>query len=65
MSSVIELGSCGLNIVHGALLSGITQSGWNLYKVLHVMWKIFDKSPARRDINIRETSCDVFPLLVV
>ena len=37
MSSVIELGSFGLHIVHGALQTGMIQPGWNLYKVLHVV----------------------------
>ena len=62
MPSLIELGSCGLHIVHGALQTGMKESGWKPEKVLHAMWKIFDESPARRDIYIRETSCDVFPL---
>ena len=31
-------------------------------KDLHATWKIFDESPARRDIYIRETDCDIFPL---
>ena len=61
MSSVIELGSCGLHIVHDAPQTGMTQSDGNLHKVLHAMWKIFDESPARRDVSIRET-CDVFLL---
>ena len=60
MSSVIELGSCELDIVHDTLLSGITHFCWNLHKALHIMWKIFDELSARRDIYIRET-CDVFP----
>ena len=31
-------------------------------KDLHAMWKMFDESPARRDIYIRETDFDIFPL---
>ena len=66
MSSVIELGSCGLHIVHDAPQTGMTTESLdgmdgNLHKVLHAMWKIFDESPARRDVSIRET-CDVFLL---
>ena len=62
MTSLVQLGSCGLHIVHGALKTGMKESGWNIDKILHAMWKIFDESPARRDIYIRETTCDVFPL---
>lgn len=35
ISSVIELGSFGLQIVHGALQTGMTRPGWNLYIVLN------------------------------
>ena len=61
MSSVIELGSCGLHIVHDAPQTGMTQLDGNLHEVLHAMWKIFDEAPARRDVSIRKT-CDVFLL---
>lgn len=60
ISSVIELGSFGLQIVHGTLQTGMTRPGWNLYIVLNDMRHVFDKSPVRTDIYIRET-CDVFP----
>ena len=50
MPSDIELGCCGLHIVHGALQTAVTQSGWNRHKVPYVMWKISEESPARRDI---------------
>lgn len=35
ISSVIELGSFGLHIFHGALQTGMTHPGWNLYIVLN------------------------------
>ena len=49
-------------MLHGALQTGIMETDWEVSKVLHAMWKIFDESPARRDIYIRETGCDIFPL---
>ena len=61
-SRLINIGSCGLHVLHGALQTGIMETDWEVSKVLHAMWKIFDESPARRDIYIRETGCDVFPL---
>ena len=38
------------------------ETDWEVSKVSHAMWKIFDESPTRRDIYIRETGCDIFPL---
>ena len=49
---LINIGSCGLHILHGALQTGTLKTGWEVNKVLHGMWKIFDESPARRDIYI-------------
>ena len=49
-SKLINIGSCGLHVVHGALQTGTVATGWDINKVLHAMWKIFDESPARRDV---------------
>ena len=59
---LINIGSCGLHVMHGALRTGTIATVWEIHKVLHAMWKIFDESPARRDIYMRETSCDILPL---
>ena len=40
ISSLILIGSCGLHIVHGASQTDMTESCWNLHKVLNTMWKI-------------------------
>ena len=49
-------------MLHGALETGTMETDWEVSKVLHVMWKMFDESPTRRDNYIRETGCDIFPL---
>ena len=61
-SRLINIGSCGLHVLHGALQTRIMETDWEDNKVLHAMWKISDEWPARRDIYIRETGCDIFPL---
>ena len=60
-SGLINIGSCGLHVLHSALQTRIMETDWKVNKVLHAMWKIFDGSPARRDIHIMETGCDIFP----
>ena len=61
-SGLINVGSCGLHVLHGALQTRIMVTDWEVSKVLHAMWKISDEWPARRDIYIKETGCDIFPL---
>ena len=34
LPDLIELGSCGLHIIHGAFQTGIMASKWNLNKVM-------------------------------
>ena len=49
--SLINIGSCGLHVVHGAFKTGFQSVGWDLNKVFKAMWKFFHDSPARRDRN--------------
>ena len=57
-SKSINIGSWGLHVLQDALQTGLMETDWGMNKVLHAMGKIFDESPARRDIYIRETGCD-------
>ena len=51
-SRLINIGSCGLHVLHGALQTGIMETDWEVNKVLHAMWKIFDESPTRNPVVI-------------
>ena len=59
---MIIIASCGFHVLHGTLRTGLIETDWEINKVLHAIWKIFNESPARRDIYVRETDCDIFPL---
>ena len=59
---IIIIGSCGLHILHGALKTGVKSTNWELDKILKAMWRLLYDSPARRDIYIKETMCDIWPL---
>ena len=61
-SITISIGSYSLHILHGAFQTGITKSGWCLGQLLRALHKIFDESPARREVYIRVGSSDKFPL---
>ena len=60
--NLIEIGSCSLHIVHGAFQTGATKTGWELNKVLKAMYNIFNESPVRRDIYLKEGSSSNFPM---
>ena len=61
-SKLINMGSFGLHVLRGALQTVMMETDWEINNILHGMWKIFDESPTRRDIFIRETGCDIFTL---
>ena len=48
-------------LCNGALQICMMETDWES-EVLHVMWKISDESPAKRDMYILETSWDIFSL---
>ena len=57
-SNLLNLGSCGLHIVHGAFQTGIKATNWEVEKVLKAMFKLFHDSPARRDLYIKIMTSD-------
>ena len=50
--SLYNIGSCGLHSIHGAFETGMISCGWEINKIMKSMHKLFDKSPARRDLFI-------------
>ena len=60
---LMDIGSCGLHVVHGAFETGVKATGWELGKVLKAMWRLFNDSPARRDLYININRSDTFPLM--
>ena len=48
-SGMINIGSCGLHVLHGAFQHGI-KSQWNLKQIFTAMFFLFNDSPARREV---------------
>ena len=46
---LINIGCCGLHVVHGAFKYEATATGWKLDSLLRSMWYILSESPARRE----------------
>lgn len=62
--SMLNTGSCGLHIVHGAFKHGIDASGWNVDEFLKSIHWLLKDTPARRDDYAKAVQSDspVMPL---
>ena len=59
---LLDVGSCGLHVVHGAFRTGLKQTGWGIDQVLKSLHSLFHDAPARREDYIRIAGSEVFPL---
>ena len=59
---LLNIGSCGLHIVHGGLQKGVNESGWKLGHLMRSLWKLFHDTPARREDFVKLTGSTEFPL---
>ena len=60
--SLVNIGSCGLHIIHGSFQMGAKESGRDIEVLLKTLWNIFRDSPARRADYERVADTVVFPL---
>ena len=57
-----DIGSCSLQIVSGSLNAGVTETSWEIDKIMKSMWKLLSDSPARRDEYLKLSVSGKFPL---
>ena len=57
-----DIGSCSLHIVSGSLNAGVTETSWEIDKIMKSMWKLLSDSPARRDEYLKLSVSGKFPL---
>ena len=62
MPKLLNIGSCGLHVVHGAFYSGCHATDWNIDGILRALHYLFEDSPARREDYTSITESTVFPL---
>ena len=60
-TKLLEMGSCGLHVIHGAFQSGHKASGWQVNAYLRALYGVFKDSPARRAQFTEITGSKVFP----
>ena len=58
---LFNVGSCDLHSIHGAFETGMTSNQWEIGKILKSTFKLFNKSPARKDLYITISNSNVFP----
>ena len=58
---LIDIGSCGLHILHNAFRKGAVESTWNIESALSSLYWLFHDLPARREDFVAETDATVFP----
>ena len=60
---MIDVGSCGLHILHNTFEAGISETKWDIGYRLSCLHTLFDNVPARREdfIQVSESAC-LFPL---
>lgn len=59
---LVDLGTCGLHVIHGAFQTGHRATGWNLHVIFRALYQLFKDSPARRADYITLTESTIFPL---
>ena len=61
-SSLIDIGSCNLHLIHWAFKTGSEKSSWDLHKILKGAFKLLHDSPVRRKDYFNLTGSDKYPL---
>ena len=62
---LIDIGTCGLHTINGSLQTGAKATGWNIKKLLSLMYQIFHESPSRTSDyeRIAEATSSNFPYM--
>ena len=50
-SSLIDIGSCSVHIVHVTFRSGLQKTKWGIHGILKAMHNVFDESPSKEKIT--------------
>nr|CAD7423237.1 unnamed protein product [Timema monikensis] len=60
--SLLDLGTCGLHVVHGFLRTGVESVYWDVSSLLRHMYYLFTDSPVHSALFTQLTGCASFPL---
>ena len=60
--SLLNVGSCGLHIVHNAFKAAYSVLDWDIQHKLNSLYWLFKDSPAKREDFTELTGCSIFPI---
>lgn len=58
---LLEIGSCGLHVIHGAFQTGHSKAGWEVNRFLRGLYYLFKDSPSRRTDYTTISGSSTFP----
>ena len=59
---MVDIGSCGIHIIHGAFKFSFEKTSWNMKGIIKGSFVLLHDTPARRADYITITSSELFPL---
>ena len=62
LPELINVGSCGLHIIHGAFKRGAVATGWHIDNLLRSLWYLFSDAPAKKEDFMKISESKKFPL---
>ena len=62
MPSLLDIGTCGLHVIHGAFRTGFEKTTLKIDRLLNSLWYLFYGSPARRENFSQISGSKKFPL---
>ena len=62
LQGLINVGSYGLHVEHGAFRSGAQKTKWVVDSIFKVLYILFDESPTKREDYSANTGNNTFPL---
>jgi hypothetical protein len=62
MQLMVDIGSCGIHIIHGAFKFSFEKTSWNIKGIIKGSFVLLHDTPARRADYITITSSELFPL---
>ena len=60
--TLLNIGSWGLHVIHGAFKDGCVACEWNLIHIFSSMYIVFNETPARWEDYVKATSSNDFPV---
>ena len=61
-TALINIGSCGLHVVHNSFKSGMDATGWQVSSFLSSLYYLFKDAPARKENLFATTGSTLMPL---